>query len=205
MMPLVAILVVFGSFMFFDLSLSSSWTMIFSIIGAVVVAIGILGIFLIKDPEITPTQTGYFYNIFYGFRPRVIGQNGTLYMTLLAYSVFGIAINIFMPYLILYYTVSLGMDNYVLIFAPAIVLAADPPGTYSTPIGFKTFHILFPVASSTCCILPFGRWNLDSNESSGRIAKISVRAFPIPKIDFMVQCVIQFNYFLIVCKDSIFM
>ena len=29
-----------------------------------------------------------------------------------------------MPYLILYYTVSLGMDNYVLIFAPAIVLAA---------------------------------------------------------------------------------
>jgi MFS family permease len=54
----------------------------------------------------------------------VIGQNGTLYMTLLAYSVFGIAINIFMPYLILYYTVSLGMDNYVLIFAPAIILAA---------------------------------------------------------------------------------
>ena len=29
-----------------------------------------------------------------------------------------------MPYLILYYTVALGMDNYVLIFAPAIVLAA---------------------------------------------------------------------------------
>jgi hypothetical protein len=29
-----------------------------------------------------------------------------------------------MPYLILYYSVSLGMDNYVLIFAPAIILAA---------------------------------------------------------------------------------
>jgi MFS family permease len=29
-----------------------------------------------------------------------------------------------MPYLILYYNVSLGMDNYVLIFAPAIILAA---------------------------------------------------------------------------------
>ena len=37
---------------------------------------------------------------------------------------FGISIQIFMPYLILYYEVALGMTDYVLIFAPAIVLAA---------------------------------------------------------------------------------
>ena len=49
MMPLVAILVVFGGFMFFDLTLASSWVWIFAIIGVVVIAIGILGIFLIKD------------------------------------------------------------------------------------------------------------------------------------------------------------
>ncbi|MBQ4117124.1 MAG: MFS transporter, partial [Clostridia bacterium] len=30
----------------------------------------------------------------------------------------------FMPYLILYYNVSLGMDNYVLIMAPAVIVAA---------------------------------------------------------------------------------
>ena len=41
-----------------------------------------------------------------------------------AYAVFGIAIQIFMPYLILYYNVSLAMENYVLIMAPAILLAA---------------------------------------------------------------------------------
>ena len=49
MMPLMAILVVFGGFMAFDLNKSSSWTAIFIIIGAVVLIIGILGIFLIKD------------------------------------------------------------------------------------------------------------------------------------------------------------
>ena len=38
---------------------------------------------------------------------------------------------------------------------------------------------------STNCILPFGRWYSFRNESSGRTARISVRALPIPKIDFI--------------------
>jgi hypothetical protein len=47
-----------------------------------------------------------------------------LYAVIGAFAIFGISINIFMPYLILYYEKSLGMDNYVFIMAPAIVLAA---------------------------------------------------------------------------------
>ena len=43
MMPLVAILVVFGGFMSFNLEYASSWTTIYVIIGVVVVLIGILG------------------------------------------------------------------------------------------------------------------------------------------------------------------
>ena len=97
MMPLVAILVVFGGFMFFDLSVSSSWTLIFGIIGAVVTVIGVLGLFLIKDPAITPTKTGYFANIFYGFRPSTIKQNPLLYLMLIGFAVFNISIQIFMP------------------------------------------------------------------------------------------------------------
>ena len=125
MMPLLAILVVFGGFMGVDLNSQKGWTLVFVAIGAVVFLLGVLGFFIIEEKKLdTQGNERYFANIVYGFRPRVIGQNGTLYMTLLAYSVFGIAINIFMPYLILYYTVSLGMDNYVLIFAPAIILAA---------------------------------------------------------------------------------
>ena len=125
MMPLLAILVVFGGFMGFDLNLQSSWTVVFLIIGAVVFLLGLLGFALVEEKKLdTRGNEHYFANLLYGFRPGVIAANKSLYMTLLAYGVFGIAINIFMPYLILYYTVTLKMDNYVLIFAPAIILAA---------------------------------------------------------------------------------
>ena len=125
MMPLVAILVVFGGFMSLDQNLPETWTMIFGIIGSVVLVLGVAGFFLIEEkPIATEDNQNYIKNIFYGFRPKVITGNPKLYLALLSYGVFGIAINIFMPYLILYYSVSLGMENYVLIFAPAIVLAA---------------------------------------------------------------------------------
>lgn len=125
MMPLVAILVVFGGFMGLDQSREESWTVIFCVIGGVVFALGILGFFLIREPEIPKGENAnYFKTLIYGFRPSVIRANSTLYITLLAYAVFGISIQIFMPYLILYYTVTLGMENYVFLFAPAIVVAA---------------------------------------------------------------------------------
>lgn len=124
MMPLVAILVVFGGFMFFDLTYASSWTLIFSIIGAVVILVGILGIFLIDDPDIKPTETGYFQNIVYGFRLRSIKKDPLLYILLAAFAVFNISIQIFMPYLIIYYEKTLEMSNYVLIMAPAIIIAS---------------------------------------------------------------------------------
>lgn len=125
MMPLVAILAVFGGFMGFDLDKAESWTSIFMIIGIAVSLIGVLGIFLIKEPKIDKSENNkYFSNIVYGFRPSVMRSNKTLYACLLAFAVFGISIQIFMPYLILYYEVSLGMGNYVMIMAPAIIVAA---------------------------------------------------------------------------------
>ena len=131
MMPLVAILVVFGGFMSFDLTQSSSWTTIFLLIGGVVIAIGVLGVFLIQDNAIrVPENNRYFRNIVYGFRPSVMKSNRTLYAALLAFAVFGISIQIFMPYLILYYQESLHMDDYVLIMAPAIILASVATAFY---------------------------------------------------------------------------
>ena len=141
MMPLVAILVVFGGFMGFDLDKAESWTTIFNVIGIVVIAIGVAGIWLIHDSKIeTAENQNYFGNIFYGFRPSVIKSNKMLYLTLLAVAVFNISIQVFMPYLILYYDVSLGMDNYVLIFAPAILLAATFTGFYGKVYDRKGFR-----------------------------------------------------------------
>ena len=125
MMPLLAVLVVFGGFMGFDLDKSESWNSIFTIIGVVVTLIGIGGLFLLEEPDLRKReQQNYFANILYGFRPKAVRENPVLYKTLLAVAAFNISIQVFMPYLILYYTVSLQMDNYVLIMAPAIVLAA---------------------------------------------------------------------------------
>ena len=125
MMPLLAILVVFGGFMPFNLDRAESWVAIYTIIGAVVLTIGVLGFFLIEESTVkTRENQSFLRNLVYSFRPGVIRANKRLYLTLAAFAVFGISIQIFMPYLILYYNVTLQMENYVLIMAPAIVLAA---------------------------------------------------------------------------------
>ena len=142
MMPLVAILVVFGSFMGLNQDLQESWTVIFTVIGVAVIAIGIAGFFMIEDTGVkTEENKKYFANLFYGFRPSVVKENVPLYVTLAALALFNISIQIFMPYLILYYTEALGISNYVLIFAPAIVVAAVFTGLYGKVYdrqGFQT-------------------------------------------------------------------
>jgi len=141
MMPLVAILVVFGGFMAFDLNKWESWNAIFYIIGIMMILIGISGFFLIREvPVKTEDNQNYFANILYGFRPKVIKANPGLYGALAALALFSISIQIFMPYLILYYTEALGMDDYVLIFAPAIVAAATFTALYGKVYDTKGFQ-----------------------------------------------------------------
>lgn len=141
MMPLMAILVVFGGFMAFDLREQSSWVTIFMVIGIVVVIVGVLSIFLVKDDvkTVEGQDSSYFKNIIYGFRPSIIKANPVLYLTIIAFAVFGISIQVFMPYLILYYEVSLGMADYVFIMAPAIIIAGIVTavyGRYYDKVGF---------------------------------------------------------------------
>ena len=141
MMPLVAILVVFGGFMAFDLNKWESWNAIFYIIGIMMILIGISGFFLIREvPVKTEDNQNYFANILYGFRPKVIKANPGLYGALAALALFNISIQIFMPYLLLYYTEALGMDDYVLIFAPAIVAAATFTALYGKVYDTKGFQ-----------------------------------------------------------------
>lgn len=125
MMPLISILVVFGGFMGFDLDRASSWTTIYCIIGGLVLLIGVLGFFLVEEPAVpAPDSLGYFPTILYGFRPDVVRKNGILYLSMAVFMVFNTAIQVYMPYLIIYYEQTLGMADYVLIMAPAIILAA---------------------------------------------------------------------------------
>jgi len=151
MMPLVSILVVFGSFMFFDLEKDSSWTFIFFIIGIATLLIGVLGLFIVEEaPELekkreeeasSNEKKSYWATVFYSFRPAVIKKSPLLYLIILAFAAFNISIQTYMPYLILYYEKSLGMTNYVLIMAPAIIIAAVITAFYGKLFdmtGFKT-------------------------------------------------------------------
>ena len=125
MMPLISILVVFGGFMGFDLDQASSWTVIYCVIGCLVLLIGILGFFLVEEsPVRNPDSLGYMGTILYGFRPDIVRKNTVLYLSMAAFIIFNTAIQVYMPYLIIYYEQTLGMSDYVLIMAPAIMLAA---------------------------------------------------------------------------------
>lgn len=141
-MPLISILIVFGGFMSFDLEQADSWSVIFSVIGIVVLAIGIAGIYLIE--EHTPKQqekSGYWEDVLYSFRPSTCKGNKLLYAVIGTYALFNISIQTFMPYLIVYYEKTLQMTNYVIIFAPAIVIAAIVTAIYGSfydQLGFQT-------------------------------------------------------------------
>lgn len=125
MMPLIAILVVFGGFMSFNLDTHEAWVTIYYIIGIATTLIGVSGWFLIEDaPDLKPVKESLGETLAYSFRPSVARENRTLYLALLNFAVFGTSIQVFMPYLLIYYEKTLGMKNYVLIFAPAILLAA---------------------------------------------------------------------------------
>ena len=131
MMPLISILIVFGGFMGFDLEQADSWTIIFVIIGAVVLAIGVAGIFLIEEhtPQVEEKE-GYWETVAYSFRPSTYKANKLLYVVIGTYALFNISIQTFMPYLIVYYEKTLQMSNYVIVFAPAIVIAAIVTAVY---------------------------------------------------------------------------
>ena len=141
MMPLVSILVVFGGFMGFNLDLAESWTAIFYIIGGVVIVIGLLGFFLIEEAETTVKETNqsYWGTVIYSFKPSVVANHKLLYCVLGAFALFGISIQTYMPYLILYYEKSLNMANYVLIMAPAIILAAVATALYGKVYDMQGF------------------------------------------------------------------
>ncbi len=125
MMPLVSILIVFGGFMSFNLDEHSSWVTIYYIIGIATTLIGIAGCFLIEDaPDLKKTEDSLGETLLYSLKPSVFKENKLLYFVLVEFALFGISIQIFMPYLIIYYEKSLGMSNYVLIMAPAIIVAA---------------------------------------------------------------------------------
>ena len=81
-----------------------TYTVFFIGLGVVVTLCGVVGLFALDEPEIKgeKTNTSYWADLFYGFRPSVIKENSKLYLVLAALSIYNIAIQVFFPYLFVY-------------------------------------------------------------------------------------------------------
>jgi MFS family permease len=123
-LPLIAMLIVEGGFGIL-VGLLGGYSTVFLILGIAISLCGIIGIFIIKDSD-ELEKNGTLKDIFYGFRPSVIKDNKSLYAALLIVVVYGIACQIFMPYLIIYMRTYLGFTDveYSLVFGVAIALGA---------------------------------------------------------------------------------
>ena len=87
------------------------WDMFFYIFGALTTVIGLICLFLFDRENLQPnTEEPYLRNIIYGFRPSVVKQNPKLYLSLVSFMVFNIAIQVFMPYLMVYIQHTLSVD-----------------------------------------------------------------------------------------------
>ena len=81
-----------------------SYSTFFLILGAIVTLSGVMGLFSLEDPKIKgeKTNTSYWSDLFYGFRPSVIKENANLYLVLAALCIYNVAIQVFFPYLFVY-------------------------------------------------------------------------------------------------------
>ena len=125
------------------------WDMFFYIFGALTTVIGVICFFLFPREYLEPnTEEPYLMNIIYGFRPRVVRENPKLYLSLISFMVFNIAIQVFMPYLMVYIQHTLSVD-FMITVASVIGTASILTialGAFMDKIGKN--RIIFPALAS---------------------------------------------------------
>ena len=73
-------------------------------LGIVVATCGVVGLFTLEEPKIKgeKTNSNYWSDLFYGFRPSVVKENSKLYLALAAVCLYSISVQVFFPYLFVY-------------------------------------------------------------------------------------------------------
>ena len=122
-LPLVSMLVIFG--VFDGWTQRGDWFAFFLFFGLLMSATGLVSLFLVKDSEgLQPRRDSYIRNLLYGFTPKVIASLPELYLSLLAFTLFSIGVQVFFPYLIVYFQHYLKMDNYALVLGVVLLFAS---------------------------------------------------------------------------------
>jgi len=122
-LPLLAMLVVAGGFGIIVGAVG--YTNLFLVLGAVITLSGVGGLFLIKDSS-RLEKNGGLRDMLYGFKPSTVRANPTLYLALVVIMIYGVACQIFMPYMIIYMTTYLNFSviEYSVVFGAAILVGA---------------------------------------------------------------------------------
>ena len=120
-LPLISMLVIFGAFD--AMTQRGEWQKFFAIFGALVTAAGIAGLFLVKEPALKKSNGG-LGNLLYGLKWSVVRENPELYLTLAAFCLFSISVQVFFPYLIIYLQNYLKIDSYALVLGIVLIFAS---------------------------------------------------------------------------------
>jgi MFS family permease len=121
-LPLISMLIIFGAFD--AMTKQGLWSRFFGIFGVLVTLTGLVSIFLLKDSKVEAKKEPFGQNLIAGFRPAMIRNNPSLYLTLAAFSLFSCAVQVFFPYLIIYMQSYLRIDNYALVLGIVLLLAS---------------------------------------------------------------------------------
>lgn len=122
-LPLIGLLIVAGGIGI--LTGAFGYTPVFIGLGILITLCGVIGVFLFKDSP-TIEKSGGLRDIVYGFRPSVVKKHLPFYATLLSVAIFGISIQTFMSYIIIFMKYCLGFSDleYSAVFAVAILAGA---------------------------------------------------------------------------------
>ena len=107
-----------------------SYQNFFLVLGLIVTACGIAGLFLIKNPpyisEENEVSSSYWADLFYGFRPTVVKENIRLYLALFAIGFSSVSYQVFFPYLLVYLQYVILPDNggFENILTPSVIVTA---------------------------------------------------------------------------------
>ena len=142
-LPLIAMLIIFVGLNGLTTEASGyRWDLFFYIVGGLVLVVGLISVFLIpKEKEEKSDNEGYIRILTNGFKVQTIKDNKLLYLVLIAYFIYGVAIQVYFPYLMVYveYTCNIsntGEGGFLTPFAIVMAIALLIGSLLSVIIGF---------------------------------------------------------------------
>ncbi len=127
--PVIATLAVTGSFgaIFGDSKEvgQREYSLYFLILGSIVTVCGVIGIFSVKESRTNvKTTAGFGETLVYGFKPSVIKNNKSLYISLVCMGIFSVSSQVFFPYIFIYLDKHLDMSALGSMLSPGVIIFA---------------------------------------------------------------------------------